>query len=150
MGMVKEFKEFALKGNVLDLVSTERGSHGLCFGDIIHTSRRAMQIDVVDVVRHNVRSAQHVTDQPSETRTIRFHLSDAARIVRHSTAHELGVDRGSTCLSRFELLQDEHCRPFTDHESRAIGSEGPTCRRGIMKSPSHNSKPLKRRENDRH
>src|SRR5207248_1923927 len=90
-------------------------SRGL--GLVVQLRRRPVGVDVVDVLRTDVRVLERLRHGACGTVSILFGHHDVKGIVGHGEADDLAEDLGPAALGVLERLQDQHARALAGDEA---------------------------------
>lgn len=105
-------------------VLAEEYLNGIGLGDVALWRRRAMDVDVINVGRFQVRAFDRHAHRTDRAFAARRGLSDVVSISRKPKAYEFGVDLRSTIPSMIEFLENERGTAFAHDEAITLNVEG--------------------------
>lgn len=96
------------------------------------TSVEVVRVDVADLGAIHLRVPQGLHEGPLRTLAALGGRGDVVRVGGGAVADQLGVNRRAAAPGVPELLEDEHPRPFSEHEAAAVPVEGSRGARGVV------------------
>jgi len=87
---------------------------------VVHVGARAVEVGIVDRLPRDSRVRQRQLDGPHGLGQVGRNLHAVVRVARRRVPGQLREDRRAACQRVLSLFQDEHPRPFPEHEPVAV------------------------------
>ena len=92
---------------------------GLSLGDVAYVGRRAVNIDVVDVLGFHTCILQRVLHDELCTQALRMRGCDVVSICAHAGTNHFGIDLGTASLSVLQFFENQASGTFGHDKSVA-------------------------------
>ena len=99
---------------------------GLGLTNITHRGARGVGIDVIDLFRAHLSVLEPHLDGPCRTGSLGIGRGHVVGVAGVAVAHDLAINAGPTLLGMLQLLEHQHRRALTHHETVAVPIERAT------------------------